>query len=190
MENQDQLIINSGPEAIGYLVRRGYTVSKSKFYRDLKKGLIRRKKDKTYATIDLERYARQQGLAQPDLSGPRTQKIEELHEIKLQKEVEKLDWENKRRKFEYDREQGKYIPRELLELELASRAAVIDSQLRTKIRARAREWTALVHGRTEFVPDLVSDALAMLDQAMNEYARMDRFQVIFGNENEELEDER
>lgn len=184
MDNQERILKNK-LEAVAYLNRRGFKVGKSKLYADCKKGLVRIQADGSIFATDLESYARRQGLDRPDMDGSDPKKVEELQEIKLRKEVEKLDWENKRRQFEYEKETGKHIPRELLELELASRAAVMDSQLRTKIRARAREWTAIVQGSSEYTPELITDALDMLDQVMNEFARMDRFQVIFADENEE-----
>lgn len=184
MDNHERILKNK-LEAVSYLNRRGFKVGKSKFYADCKKGLVRIQADGSILAGDLEAYARKRGLDRPDMDGSDPKKVEELHEVKLQKEIEKLDWENKRREFEYEKETGKYIPREQLELELASRAAVFDSQLRTKIRAAAREWTAIVKGSSEYTPDLIDHALDMLDQAMNEFARMDRFQVIFADENEE-----
>ena len=182
----DDLILKNGVDAVNYLNRRGYAVGKSKFYQDLKKGLVKRRSDKSFFSRDLDSYARRQGLDRPELGGSDPKKIEELHEVKLKKEIEKLDWENKKREFEYDREMGKYIPRDLLELELASRAAVMDSRLRTKIKARVKKWVAVSGGQVQRVPDVVADAFDMLDQVMNEFARMDRFVVIFGDENEEL----
>jgi len=180
----ESLILKNRSEALRYLQRRGYKISTGRFYQDAKAGLVEFEPDGTLAADKVELYARRRGLERLGMDSAFNGELSELHELKLQREIEKLEWENKKRAFEYEREQGKYIPRELLELELASRAAVLDSQLRTKIRARAKEWAVLVKGRVENVPELVTDAHLMLDQAMNEFARMDRFTVIF--ENEEL----
>ena len=178
-------------EAVNYLQRRGYKVGKSKFYADCKRGLVKIQSNGSIIPRDLETYAVKIGLdrfAAPEVVS-QVDDVSELHEVKLKKEIEKLDWENKKREFEYDREMGKYIPRDLLELELASRAAVMDSRLRTKIKARVKKWIALAGGSQAKVPDVVADAFDMLDQVMNEFARMDRFVVIFGDENEGVEAE-
>ena len=184
MDNQD-LIIRNGPEAIEYLTRRGYRISKSKFYRDVGKGLIRSNADRTYQAKDLESYARRMNLVQPDLSGPNPKKVEELHEVKLKKEIEKLEWENKKRELEFEKEQAKYIPRADLELELASRAAVLDSGLRSMIKSHARTWIDLVGGDRSLASTMTADMFTRLDHQFNIYARMDKFIVIFGDENEE-----
>ncbi|WP_028575044.1 hypothetical protein [Desulfonatronovibrio hydrogenovorans] len=182
----DEVIPRNRLEAVAHLKRQGWKIGKTKFYQDCNKGLVKIQSDGSILPRDLDVYAVRAGLDR--FAAPETQQhvdeVGELHEVKLKKEIEKLNWENKKREFEYQKELGKYVPRELLELELASRAAVLDSQLRTRIRSRAREWTALVQGKHELVPELITAALAMLDQAMNEFARMDRFQVIFGDENE------
>jgi hypothetical protein len=184
MEALEIRIIKNRLEAVEYLNRRGYKVGKSKFYADSKKGLIKIQADGSILASDLESYARRVGISRPDMEGSRPDVVEELHEVKMRKEIEKLEWENRKREFEYDLQLGKYIPRDLLDLELASRAAVFDSQLRTKIKARIKTWIAMADGKIDKQPDIAADAFEMLDQVMNEFARMDRFEVVFGDPSE------
>ena len=59
---------------------------------------------------------------------------------------------------------------------------MIDSGLRTEVKARARDWVRIVGGTADRVPDLVAEICGLLDEKMNEFARLDRFQVIFEEE--------
>jgi hypothetical protein len=65
---------------------------------------------------------------------------------------------------------------------------VLDTGLRSDIKTHARDWVHLVGGRAERVPDLVEAMLDVLDRRLNEYARMDRFEVIFSEEGSESEE--
>ncbi len=170
-------------EAVSWLKEQGYKVGKTKFYDDVKAGKVKLKNDGSVPISELERYVRSEGLI-PLSRATGHHGEDELSEQKLKKEIEKLDWENRKREFEYERELGNYIPREELELELASRAGVLDSGLRTKIKAHARDWVRLVEGLPDRVPNLVEAISQILDEQLNEFARLDRFQVVFTGEEE------
>lgn len=107
-----------------------------------------------------------------------------LKKRKLRKECERLSIEIKSREFQLEKEQGKYIEKDLLDLELASRAALFDSGLRTMIRGNARKWVDLVNGDRDQVSTLIEDMLSLLDSQLNQFARMDRFEVVFGDPSE------
>ena len=171
-------------EAVAWLKEQGYKVGKSKFYDDVKAGKIKLRDDGSVPVSEIERYVRGEGLIQ--LSRATGQRgDDDLSEQKLKKEIEKLDWENRKREFEYERDLGNYIPKEELELELASRAGVLESGLRTKIKAHSRDWVRLVEGLPDKVPNLVEAILECLNEQLNEFARLDRFQVEFVSEEEE-----
>ena len=179
----ESVVFNNRLEVIEHLRSQGYKIGKTKFYEDCKQKKVRIQADGSILAKDAELYAVREGIYRPEAISS-SNKAEGLHETKLQKEIEKLTWENKKREFEYDLQLGKYIPRDLLDLELASRAAVFDSQLRTKIKARIKTWIAMADGKIDKQPDIAADAFEMLDQVMNEFARMDRFEVVFGDPSE------
>jgi phage baseplate assembly protein W len=74
-----------------------------------------------------------------------------------------------------------------LALELASRAAVLDSGLWNAIKGSAEELVYTTGGQREQVPEFLSLMRNILDKQMNEFCRMDRFQVVFEDTDEEVE---
>ena len=173
-------------EAHEYLQRRGYKVGKSKFYQDCKDGKCQLESDGSITLSSLESYIRREGLVQPDLD-KHAEEAEELSRTKLYKEIEKLDWENKRRQLEYEKEMGKYIPRSDFEAELASRVAAHEARLRNLIREKALEWIWIVNGDPKRVQDLIDAANESLNDLFNDMARMDQFQVVFVGEEQKTE---
>lgn len=182
MEPAQGDVLKNRLEAVEWLKGRGYKISKSKFYADVKARKVRLRNDGSVPVEELKRYAKNEGLVPLSRSTEMTAEEADLEEVKKKKEIEKLEWENKKRAFEFDLSQGHYIPREQLELELASRAGVLDSGLRTKIKERGRDLVYAAGGDPGQVPEVVGLLMDILDEQMNEFCRMDRFQVIFESE--------
>lgn len=181
-EDQDRIFENR-LEAHKFLQRRGYKIGKSKFYNDVKNGLLRIQPDGSVLKSDLDSYIKRSGLVQPDMDRD-AEEAEQLYRQKLQKEVEKLDWENKRRQFEYEKELGRYIPRSDFEAEMAARVAAHEARLRNMIRERAMEWIWTVNGDPQRAQDLMEQMGQDLNDLFNELARMDQFQVVFVSDEE------
>jgi len=179
MEPVQGEVLKNRLEAVEWLKSRGYKIGKSKFYADVKSKKVRLRNDGSVPVDELKRYVKNEGLVPLSRSTEMSVEEADLEEVKKRKEIEKLEWENKKRAFEYDLSQGKYLPRDQLALELASRAAVLDSGLRTRIKERGRELVHMAGGRPEQVPEVVGLIMDVLDEVMNEFCRMDRFQVVF-----------
>jgi len=176
-------------EAVEWLRDQGYKVGKSKLYNDAKAGRLKVCNDGSIRVSDLEDYVARQGLEPLEQATEPEEGAEDLQREKLKEQLRQLQLDNEKREFERQRLEGKYIPRQDLELELASRAGVLDTGLRSDIKTHARDWVHMVGGRAERVPDLVEAMLDVLDRRLNEYARMDRFEVIFSEEEEQGGDE-
>ena len=82
-----------------------------------------------------------------------------------------------------DRDQGLWIAREDLELEMAARAAVLDQGIRNLVRIRAEDWISMVGGDPARAGELREAINSALDQLMNQYVKTDAFQVMFEEEN-------
>ncbi len=171
-------------EAAQWFKDQGYKVGKSKLYADAKAGRLKVCNDGSIRVSDLEDYVGRQGLEPLEQATEPEEGAEDLQKEKVREELKKLRLENEERELKRKRQEGEYIPRQDLELELASRAGVLDTGLRSDIKTHARDWVHLVGGRAERVPDLVEAMLDVLDRRLNEYARMDRFEVIFSEEEE------
>jgi hypothetical protein len=105
-----------------------------------------------------------------------------MNAIKIQ------DIEHRRKTFDLEKEQGKYIPKADFESELAARAAVLESGFRNLFNIRIREWIALVNGKPERAADLMAALNRGLDEQLNTYATTRSFQVIFEDNPEETEE--
>jgi hypothetical protein len=184
--DQEERVFHNVLEASRYLKAQGYKVSKSKVYADTKEGRLQVREGGRVYLSDLMSYVSALGLKRPDVDGDLGAQEEKRKKEELERK--KLELEVQQREFALQKETGQFIPRADFELELASRAGVLDNGLRTAIKTHARDWVYMVGGRAERVPDLIEAMLGVLDQKLNEYARMDRFEVVFTQEESEQED--
>ncbi len=157
-----------------HLQQSGYKVSRGKLYGDFEKGLIRMEKDGSVLEIEVRNYA----------VNHLVDENQDLQSLKNQKEVEKLDEQIAKLKFERKKEQGKYILKKDFEAELAARAAVFDSGFRHVFNMKARTWITLVGGKAEKAADFLEELNAMLDEQLTTYATLKVFQVMFSKGDE------
>ncbi|MBT4875448.1 MAG: hypothetical protein HON48_09605, partial [Desulfobacula sp.] len=101
---------------------------------------------------------------------------------KNEKEVEKLDEQIAKLRFEREKEEGKYILKKEFEAELAARAAVFDSGFRYLFSVKAQEWITLVSGKSEKAADFLQQLNQALDDQLTTYASTRVYQVMFSKE--------
>ena len=164
-------------ETCTYLNAEGYKVSKSKIYRDADEGKITREPDGTVTVEAAHEYAKMH-LVKGDPFHTK-EELKGLQAKKLKNAIRNQDIEYQRKKFDLEKERGRYIPREDFEAEMAARAAILDSGFRHLFNVKVKEWIALVEGN----PDRQADFLTVLNQDLDEqlttYATTQVFQVIF-----------
>jgi len=154
-----------------HLNQSGYKVSRGKLYGDFKKKLIRMESDGTVLEIEVRNYA----------VNHLTDNSNDMQALKNEKEVEKLDEQIAKLRFEREKEEGKYILKKEFEAELAARAAVFDSGFRHLFNVRAREWITLLSGNPEKAPDFIQELNQALDDQLTTYASTRVYQVMFSN---------
>jgi hypothetical protein len=74
------------------------------------------------------------------------------------------------------------VPKEDVELELAGRAAVLDSGIRTLIQSQAPAWIELANGDQARIADLIEAMSNNFAGLLNEYATTERFHVVLQRE--------
>lgn len=161
-----------------HLVKAGYKISRAKLYRDFKRGLIRMEADGSVLEAEARNYALN-NLSKIDGS---LENPADIQALKNQKEVEKLDEQIAKLRFDREKEQGKYILRDEFESELAARAVVLDTGFRHKFNIKAREWIALVGGKPEKAAEFLQALNDALDEQLTSYAATRTFQVMFEDE--------
>ena len=110
------------------------------------------------------------------------EKSDDLQKRKAHLEVEKLEIDVARAKHKQEVEEGKYIPRAQLEIEFASRAAILDAGLSHFFQSEAGNWVDLVGGDQTKLPALVKLLVDKKDDFLNQYAQVKDFIIDFGGE--------
>lgn len=165
---EDKLFPNV-KSVFAYLQKQGRKTSIPQIYKDLRRGHLRRQPDKTFRQKDVDFYATTLRLvAMPEIV---TDEAGDLAREKVQEEVLKLREQRKSIIFSREKEAGKYILREEVALELASRAAALGLGLRSVFRLMIPDWIRLVGGDVGKAEELAAEMEKNLDLALNEYSK-------------------
>ncbi len=164
-------------QVVEHLDNAGFRISKSKLYRDKDKAMIRVNPDGSVPETEVRAYASTLERKDGNIDD-----LSDIHAQKTKKEVEKLEEQIAKARFEREKEEGKYIPKKDFEAELAARAATLDAGFRHLFNSRVREWVSLVNGDVKKSADFLQDLNNSLNELLNQYAVTDSFSVIFTGE--------
>lgn len=173
--------LRSIADVLDYLRATDWKVSQTSLYRDQKNGKLAPRRDGFYTLRDVDRYART-WLRQKSTGKKISEKVEELQRRKLELELKNLELDNKRKSFACDKDLGLYIPKEVMEIELAGRAGVLDAGLKHWVQSHAAEWIRTVGGDTKKVGDLIILMNGEVDELINSYASPLSYQVVIDAE--------
>ena len=175
-EPEPEMSVKNRLEAMKRLRREGFKIGKTKLYKDSSDGLLRIQPDGSVLEKDIDRYVRISGLKKPaEISDA---ELQVLQKKKNEMEVKKLEAQVSDLTFRQAVAQGKFIPRAEFEMEMAVRAGALDAGLRHRFMSECRDLVDAVGGDVSLVPILQEMLGKMLDEALNEYASLDNFQVI------------
>lgn len=170
------VVYGSRIEALRQLQVDGYKIKKSKFYADCKVGLCRLGGDGSVEDNELNRYVRRVGLQK--LAENTGDPAMEILSRKNEKEVERLEEQIAKLRREREIIEGRYLERDVVEMELAGKCAVLEAGLRHLFHVRLVDWieTAAAHG----FPAALDAAQQDLNARFNEFASLDDFEVLIG----------
>lgn len=180
MTDQKKEKFNSLLETCEHLKNSGYKISKSKIYRDADEGKITREPDGTVKASAAREYAKTH-LVSAEVVNTKKE-LKNLQAKKLKNAIRNQDIEYKKKKFELEKEIGKYLLRRDFEAEMAARAVILESGIKHRYNSHVSEWIALVGGKPERTADLLAALNQALDEQLNTYATTRVFQVIFEEE--------
>ena len=169
-------VYESRAVAIQQLQADGYKIKKSKFYSDCLRGLCGLNPDGSVEIAEAKRYLRRIGIEKlAEISAdPATNMLARKNE----KEVERLEEQISKLRREREIIEGRYLERDVVEMELAGKCAVLEAGLRHLFHTRMVDWieAAAAHG----LPAALDMAQQDLNAQFNEFASLDDFEVLIG----------
>jgi hypothetical protein len=170
-------------EVLNYLVAAGWKVTRASLYRHQQMGKIVPDETGAYRQKDVDKYART--FLKQIATGKRvSEKMDELQRKKIQLEIDNQEEDLKRKRWNREREEGKYIKRDEVELELAARAGILDVGLKHWIKAHAADLIRLAGGDMAKVGELISVMARQMDEYINAYAAPMEFTVTIDGSSE------
>ena len=170
------VVYDNRVEALRALQVDGYKIKKSKFYADCKVGLCQLGADGSVTEVEINRYVRRVGLQR--LAEKSADPATDMLARKNEKEVERLDEQVSKLRREREILEGRYLDRDVVEMELAGKCAVLEAGLRHLFHTRMVDWieAAAAHG----LPAALDTAQQDLNAQFNEFASLDDFEVLIG----------
>lgn len=172
-------------EALEHLQQQGYKIKKSKLYQDVKAGILRVNMDGTVSMSQIQKYLDdpRSGLMRlaMDRSGALypSEDVEDLQKKKLYYETRIQEEKLKNMEFAREKEEGKHISRDDIELAFASRAATFEAGLKHAISRNANKWISLIGGSPTRVDELIDQMHQDMDDMLDEIANIDRLTIEF-----------
>lgn len=165
-------------EVLTYLQQTGWVVKKQTFYNHVTAGKLRKNRGGLYTTLAVKKYA-ETWLVHAGLGMTVDESVENLAKEKLVVEIEGKKTTNEHAKLKLAADQSRYIPRAEVELELASRAAMLDAGMEYAYKTGLAEMVAVVGGDQNKAPLLLDMLLKRRDALLGAYANFADFIVVF-----------
>ena len=171
-------------DVLNYLKAEGWRVTQTSLYRHQKEGKFLPQRDGSFARKNIDKYAKT-FLKLTSIGKRVNEKMDELQRQKIEAELKNLDIERRRKELALDRDLGKLVPREQMEIELATRAGILDAGLKHWVKSHAAEWIRLLDGNMQKIGEFISLMVRELDVHINSYATTAEWDVIIDPEEEE-----
>ncbi len=162
---------------LAHVEENGRKLGKTKMFEDIKKGRLKKQPDGTFKQRDVDRYMASLPMAgTPDIVA---EKAADRQRRKEEADIRKAEAAAEREEFDLAVKKGRFVPRELVHLELAARAVTLASGLKTAFEAQGLDIVSLVEGNPKKCTALIERLESILDEALNEYSREMEFEVTF-----------
>ena len=157
-----------------FLKKKGYEISKSQLYRDKAAGLLRVEADGKSVSLAAvweytERYREKTGVNKDDLS--------DLQALKAKKSLELREEQIKRMRFAREKEEGRYVPKEEVDLKIISTLTVLDVSFRQLMDMHMSDICRLLGGDIKKLNPARDFMDTALDDMMNRLSNTDSFSI-------------
>ncbi len=175
-------------EVLRHLESSGWEVKKQTFYNHCASGKLTKNRDGLYTSGMVKKYA-EKWLVRSASGQTVLEEEENLLAKKTREETRRIRATRRREEFRLGKEQGLYILRSDIYLELAGRAVVLENNLRHMVQSQVPAYVAAVSGKQDHVPDLMDIMNTDIDKLLNEFATSEFQVVITETDQESIEDE-
>lgn len=152
-----------------YVQDAGRKLGQTKFFEDVKRGRLKKQADGSFRRRDVDRYMA--SLPMRETPDGVVARAAERQRKKEEAEIRKLRADAELRELELSVRRGKFIARDDVYQELAARALVLSSGIRTAFEAQALELVDAVGGDPRKVTALTQALERIFDDALSDYAR-------------------
>ena len=161
--------LKTATDVLEHLLKNGRKIKKSKLYQDIRKGVLRRNADLTFSVGNVDKYGTTLPMSEtPELVA---QDAEERVRRRDNADIRIKEAEARRKELAADVAEGKYIPREMVEQELAARAVTLNSGLKSAIEAQALDIIEVVGGDPKHAHRFLARMETLIDGLSNSYAQ-------------------
>lgn len=178
---KDQDRLKDRLAALRYLEKKGYKVSKSKLYKDAESksgpSKLKMQPDGSILVAEAKLYAHEHLKHLDPAKNP--DELEKLRAEEQKYKILRLKNTCRDQEFAYERLMGKYVPKNQLARELATRAAVLDAGLSAMVKACASQWIQMVDGDFSKDADLISLFKRHKDELLRAYANAETLEVLY-----------
>ncbi len=153
----------------------GYILSQAKFYRDCSKpgkegGRIRVNADGTVNEAEVREYCKNLKRIEGDIDD-----LKDVQSTKGKMEVEKLQEQVAKLRFDREKDEGKYVLKEEVDLKIISTLTVLDIHFRQLIDMNMSEICRILGGDIKKMNDAKDCLDELIDEMMNKLAMADSF---------------
>lgn len=182
--DETEIAFHNLSAVLKFLQDQGWKVTKPSLYRHHKEGKFRPDPDGSYKQRTVIKYAK--AFLKLTATGKRQQDTtDDLQREKLQEELKNLKLKNIRDKFNYEKDQGHYIPKAQMDIEIASIIGVLVSGFKYLITSNAAAWIALSGGDHKKTGEVITKAIDDVDEFTNTIANTAEYEVVIEAEENE-----
>lgn len=160
---------------VEFLQSEGYKIKKSKLYIDKDKGLLRVNPDGTVSHAEAMAYITRAGLEK--ISDRVSGQVDEMHARKTKKEIERLEVQTEKARFELEKERGKYLLKTDVKTEFALKLGAVESVFRSLLRTKATDYISRVGGNPQKADLFLDMVFADLDDVLNQMCALEELEI-------------
>ena len=103
--------------------------------------------------------------------------IDQYAGVRSKKEIEKLEVQTEKLRFELDKERGKYILKEDVRLQVAIKLAALEAGIKNTVRVNAADWIHKTGGDAKKERMFCDLVYAEVDLLLGEFGNMEEIKV-------------